>query len=141
MAETEPVQPSADRSAMHRHTMRCSYFSHDLVQRQVTLDSQPLAQPTVERGELALGMIALRFGQQGTARALQTDRIVHKARRHSKVPGRLTMPVPLFNARYHAASQIDRMWLTHSDPPYLPGSKNHKPLNPELLNQTNRDTL
>jgi hypothetical protein len=52
----------------------------------------------------------------------KNDHIVHKARRHPKVPGRLTMTVPLFNERYHAASQLDRMWLAHSDPPYLPGS-------------------
>jgi hypothetical protein len=89
MPETEPMQPSADRSAMHRHTMHCGHFPHDPVQRHVTLDSPPLAQPAVERGERALGMIALRLGQQGAARALGNDHIVHKARRHPKMPAAL----------------------------------------------------
>ena len=53
MAETKPVQPFADRTAMYRHAMDRGHFHDDLVQCQVALDRQPRAQPGGERGKLA----------------------------------------------------------------------------------------
>jgi len=141
MAEAEPVQPFADRSAMHRHTMHCGHFCHDPIQRQVALGSQPLAQPRGERGQLALRMVTLNFREQATALAFQNDHVVHKARRHPKVPGRLTMTVPLLDKGDDPAAKFHRMCLAHSNPLYLARSENHKILNLGILNQTNRDNL
>ena len=53
MAEAKPVQPSADRAAMHAHPMHGGQFGHELVQRQVALGRQPRAQPGGARGKLA----------------------------------------------------------------------------------------
>lgn len=135
------MQPPADRAAMHRHAMRGGQFGHDLVQRQIPLERQPIAQPAAVRGQLALGMITLRLRRKPAARALEDHHVVHKARRNPKVPRCLAMPMTLFDKRDDPAPQLDRMWLAHSDPPYLAGTMNHKPLNKGILNQPNGDTL
>lgn len=113
------MQPSADRTAMHRQAVNTDQFGHDLVQGQVALGRQPLPQPNAVRGQLALGMIALQLGRKTPALAFQNDHIIHETRRHPEVPRRLPMPVPLFNECDHTTAQLDRMWLAHSDPPYL----------------------
>ena len=91
MAEAKPVQPFADRTAMHRHAMDRGHFHGDLVQRRVALDCQPVAQPSAEAGQLALGMIALCLRHEATALALQDHHVVHEARRNPKVPRGLSM--------------------------------------------------
>jgi hypothetical protein len=64
MAEAKPVQPSADRPAMHRHAMHRGHFRDDPVQRQIALGRQPRAQPVAVGGQLALGVVALRLGRK-----------------------------------------------------------------------------
>ena len=80
MAEAKPVQPSADRSAMDAHAMHRSHLGHDLVQREVAFDPQPIPEPAVEAGQLALDMVALRLWQKTAALAFQNDHVVHEAR-------------------------------------------------------------
>lgn len=135
MAEAKPVQPSADRPAMHAHAMHGGQFGHDLVQCQIALDRQPFPQPAAIGRQFTLGMVALRLGQQAPARALEDHHVVHEPRRHPEVPRRLTMPVAFLNKSNDPTAQLDRMWLAHYDPQYLAGSGNHKPLNLEILNQ------
>ena len=79
MAEAKPVQPSADRPAMHGQAMHRSHLGHDLVQRQVALHRQPIPEPVVEAGQLALGMVALHLWQKAPALAFQNDHVVHEA--------------------------------------------------------------
>jgi len=89
---------------MHRHAMPCGQFCHDLVQRQVAPDRQPLPQPVAVRGELALGMVALRLRRKPAALALQDHHVVHKTRRHPEMPRRLAMPVPFLNKSDHTTA-------------------------------------
>ena len=109
MAEAKPVQPSADRTAMHRHALNCGQFGHHVVQRQVTLDRQPIPQPATVRGQLACSMIALRLGHKTACLAFEDHHVIHKARRHPKVPRRLSMTMPLFNKGDDAAAKFNRM--------------------------------
>ena len=101
MAEAKPVQPSADRTAMHRHAMNRGQLGYDLVQRQVTLDRHPIPKPAAVGRQLALGMIALRLGEKTASLALQDHHVVHKTWRHPEVPRRLAMPVPLLDKGDH----------------------------------------
>ena len=141
MAEAKPVQPFADRTAMHRHAMDRGHFHDDLVQRQVALDRQPVAQPGAEAGQLALGMIALCLRHEATALALQDHHVGHEARRNPKVPRGLSMAMTFLNEGDDTAAKFHRMWLAHSNPLYLAGPGNHKPLNLGILNRKGSDTL
>jgi hypothetical protein len=51
------------------------------------------------------------------------------------------MPVPFLNKSDHPAAKFHRMWLAHSNPLYLAGPGNHKPLNLGILNRKGSDTL
>jgi hypothetical protein len=126
---------------MHRHAMDSGHLGHDLVQRQVPLGRQPIPHPVRVPGQLALGMVALGFRHKATCLALQDHHVVHKAWRHTKMPRRLTMPMPLLDKGDDPAPQLDRMWLTHHEPPYLAGSGNHKPNNLGILNRMDNDML
>lgn len=89
---------------MHLHAMPCGQFCHDLVQSQIPFDRQPLSQPTVERRELAFGMVALRLRSKPATLALEDHHVVHKTRRHPEVPGRLAMPMPFLNKGDHTTA-------------------------------------
>ena len=141
MAEAKPVQPFADRAAMHRHAMKGGQFGHDLVQGQVTLDRQPLAQPGGERGKLALRVVALPLRGKPAALALQDHHVVHEPWGHPKVPRRLSMSVPFLDKRNDPAPQLYRMWLAHLDPLHLARPGNHNPLALGILNRMSDDTL
>ena len=141
MAEAKPVQPFADRTAMYRHAMDRGHFHDDLVQCQVALDRQPLAQPGAEAGQLALGMIALRLRHEATALALEDHHVVHEARRNPKVPRGLSMAMTLLNEDDHPAAKFHRMCFAHSDPLHLVGEWNHKPGSLGSLNRKGSDTL
>jgi hypothetical protein len=60
-AKAKPVQPFADQAAMHRHVVNRGHCPDDPVPCHVALGSQPRVQPSGERGQLALRMVALRF--------------------------------------------------------------------------------
>ena len=141
MAETKPVQPFADRTAMHRQAVNRRQFRDDLVQRQVSLNRQPILQPCAIGGQLALGMIALRLGHKPTALTLQDHHVVHKARRNPKMPCGLTMPVPLLDKSNDPAPKLHRMCFTHSKPLSLVGIPNHKSTRLGILNRKGSDTL
>lgn len=141
MAEAKPVQPSADRAAVHRHAMNRGHFHDDLVQRQVTFDRQPIPKPAPIRRQLALGMIALRFRRKTAALALQDHHVIHEPRRHPKMTRRLSMSVPFLDKRNDPAPKLYRMWLAHSYPLHLAGLPNHNPLNLGILNRNTGDTL
>ena len=141
MAEAKPVQPFADRAAMHRHAMHRGHFRDDLVQRQVALDRQPVPKPGGVGGQLALGMVALSLRQKAPALALQDYHVVHETRRHTKVPRRHSMPMPFLNKRDNPAAKFHRMCSSHSDPLHLARSANHKPLNLGILNRKKSDVL
>ena len=119
MAETKPVQPFADRTAMHLEAVNRGQFGDDLVQSKVALDRKPVLQPATVRGQLALAVVALRLGRKPAAFALQDHPVVPETRRNPKMPSGLTMTVPLFNKGDHPAPQLDRMWLAHSQSPNL----------------------
>ena len=76
MAEAEPVQPFADRSAMHRNIMDSGHLGHDPVQRQVAPNRQPVAQPAVAGCQFALRMAALDLWQKPPALAFQNDHVI-----------------------------------------------------------------
>ena len=141
MAEAETVKPFADRRAMHRDAMNRNHLRNDFVQRQVTLDRQTIPQPGVEAGQLALSMIALRLWKETAALASQDHHVVYKPRRNPEMARRLTVTMSFLNERDHPAPQLDRMWLAHSEPPYLAGSGNHKSQNLGILNLRQGDTL
>ena len=135
MVEAKPMQPFADRTAMHRHAMDRGHFHGDLVQRQVAIDHQPIAQPSAKAGELALGMIALCLRHKATALALQDHHVVHEARRNPKVPRGLSKAMTFRKEGGDTAAKFHRMWLAHSNPLYLAGPENHKPLNLGIPNR------
>ena len=141
MAESKPVQPFSDRATMHCHSLHGSQFGHDLIEGKLTLDRQPIPHPSAEGGALAVRMVSLRLRQQASALAFKDHDIVHEPWRHPKVPRRLMMPMTFFNERDNAAPQLDRMWLPHSDPQYLAGSRNHKILRLGILNHMRGDML
>jgi hypothetical protein len=116
-AKAMPVQPFADRAAMHRHAVNRGHFPDDPVPCQVALGSQPRVQASGERGQLALRMVPLPFWQQATAFTLQDDHVIHKARRHPKVPGGLSVPAPLLDKGDDPAAKVHRMCLAQSCPP------------------------
>jgi hypothetical protein len=116
MAEAKPVQPFADRAAMHRHAMDRRHLGHDRVQRQVGLDPQPFAHPVRVTGQLALGMIALRLGCQAPRLALQDHHVVHEPRRDPEVPCSFSVSMPFLDKGDDPAPQFHRMWLAHSEP-------------------------
>ena len=97
MAEAKPVQPPADRAAMHAQAVNGGEVRDDLVQRQVAFGCDPVPQPGGTGGQPALGMIALALRCKTPTRALQDHHVVHKTRRNPKVPRGLAMPVPRFN--------------------------------------------
>lgn len=94
---------------MHGDTMHRGHLGHDPVQRQITLGRKPLPQPTTEGGKFALGVVALGFRRKTAGLAFEDHHVVHKARRHPKVPRRLTMPMPLLNKGKHPAAKFHRM--------------------------------
>ena len=87
MAEAEPVQPPADRSAVDAQAVSHLEFGADLVQRQVGLASKPIPQPICKRGQLATPTVALRQASKPAALPLQFDHVVHELRRHPEVQG------------------------------------------------------
>ena len=103
------MQPSADRAAMQGHAMNRAHFHDDLVQRQVTLDHQPLPQPVAEGRNLAHGMVALNLGRKTPALPLQDDHIVQKARRDPKVPRGFSVPMTLLDKGDDPAAKFHRM--------------------------------
>jgi hypothetical protein len=109
MAEAKPVQPFADRAAMHAHAMHRGEFGHDLVQRQITLDHQPVPHPTDVGGQLALGMIALFSRRKAPAFALQDHHVIDELRRNPEVPRRFPMSVPLLHKRDNTTAKLHRM--------------------------------
>ena len=119
MAEAEPVQPPADRSAVDAQAVSHLEFGADLVQRQVGLASKPITQPICKRGQLATPTVALRQGCKPSALPFQLDHVVHELRRHPEVPGRLSMPVPLFDKPNNPAAKFNRMCLAHECPQHL----------------------
>ena len=144
MAEAKPVQPFADRAAMPRHAMPRhamprGQFRDDLVQRQVALDRQPVAQPGAAARQLARGTIALRLRQEATVLALEDHHVVHKARRHPKMPRGLPVPMPLLDKRDDPTAKFHRMWPAHSDPLHLARSGSHNPRNLGILNRKGSD--
>lgn len=109
MAEAKPVQPSADRTAMHRHRVDRAHFRNDLVQRQVTLGRQPVPHPAGVAGQLALRTIALLSRDKAPAFALQDHHVIDELRRNPEVPRRFTMPVPLLDKGDNATAKLHRM--------------------------------
>ena len=71
MAEAKPVQPLADRAAMHRNAMDQSHLRDDLVQSKVTLRRKPVTQPAVVAGKFALSMVALNLRPQAPVSRLR----------------------------------------------------------------------
>ena len=71
MAEAKPVQPFADRPAMHRDAMHRSQVADDLVQRQVAFLCETVSKPRRKAGQLASGLIALHLWQKPPALAFR----------------------------------------------------------------------
>lgn len=109
MADAKPVQPFADRSAMHAHAVGGVQLGADLIQRQVALDRQTIPHPTRVGGQLALGMIALFSRHKAPAFALQDHLVIDELRRNPEVPRRFTMPAPLLHKRDNSAAKLHRM--------------------------------
>ena len=85
MAEAKPVQPFADRAAMHGHPMSGQQFAAQFIQREVGLDRQPIPHPARVGGQLAMTAMALPLRRKTAAFALQYDHVVHKFRRNPEV--------------------------------------------------------
>ena len=113
------MQPFADRAAMHAHAMKRSQFPDDLVQRQIALDRQPVAHPTIKGRELAIAAMALALRHQPAAFALQDHHVIHEFRRNPEVTRGLSMPVPLLYKGDNSAAKLHRMWFTHPIPHHL----------------------
>lgn len=126
---------------MHGHAVNCGNLGDDLVQRQVALDRKPVPQPVSIGRQLALCMIALSLGQEVPTLAPEDHHVVHEAWRNPKVPCGLTVPMTFLNESDHSTTQLDRMWLAHSEPPYLAALGNHKPANLGILNRKTGDLL
>ena len=101
---------------MHRHAMLRGHFHHNLVQRQIALDRQTLAQPAVIGGQFTYGVVALTSRCQRPGLSFQDHQVVHELRRHKEVSRRLTMPMPSLNKGDDPAAKLNRMRFTHSDP-------------------------
>jgi hypothetical protein len=140
-AKAKPVQPFADRAAMHRHVVDRGHFPDDPVPCQVALGSQPRVQPSGERGQLALRTVPLRFWQQATAFSFQDGHVIHKARRNPKVPSGLFVPAPLLNKGDELAAKVHRMCLAQSCPLYPARTEDQRSPDLGLLNRTGCDTL
>ena len=113
------MQPAPDRGAMHRHAMNRGQFHHDLVQRQIALDRQPVAHPTIKGRELAIAAMALALRHQPAAFALQDHHVIHEFRRNPEVTRGLAMAVAFRHKRNNSAEKLHRMWFTHPIPHHL----------------------
>ena len=114
MAEAKPVQPSADRTTMHRYAMNRGHLHHDLIQRQVALDRQPRAQPVVAGRKLAHGTVALRPQRKRPGLSLQDHKIVDEFRRHKEVPPSLAVPMTRLDKGDDPTTKFNRMRFFHS---------------------------
>ena len=97
MAEVKPVQPAADRGAVHRDAVDLLQLEAQFVQRQVTFLGQTRPRPAVKTGELAAPRIALALRRKPARRAPQLDHVIHEFRRSPEMTRRLTVRIAVIN--------------------------------------------
>ena len=68
MAEAKPVQPCADRPAMHRHAMHGGHPGHDLVQRQTALTDRRSRSQSAQGASLPSAWLPCAFGKSPRSR-------------------------------------------------------------------------
>lgn len=121
MAETQPVQPVADRSAMHRHAVHLLQLQAQLVQRQLALLGQPGAPPAAQAAQFAMSAaIALGLRVERPGIAPELDHIVDEFRRNPEMLRRRAVRIPLVDKRNNPLAQLKWMWFPHLQLPYLP---------------------
>ncbi|WP_426122728.1 transposase [Pararhizobium sp. PWRC1-1] len=108
MAQPKPMQKPSDTGAMDDDATSAEFHAK-LVQRQFAILCQPLSNPPVLCRKLAAAKVPLPAGEKRTCLALQDHQIVHKTRRHPKMPGGLPMAMAFFNKRYDTLTQRNRM--------------------------------
>ena len=64
MAEAEPVQPMADRAAMHLDAMLVLQFKAQRIKGQIALIGKSLSDPSPIRRQFAAARIALALGDK-----------------------------------------------------------------------------
>jgi hypothetical protein len=120
MAETEPVQPAADRGAMHLDPMRPRKLKPQFIQRQIALLGQPPPYPAVKPAQLAPPGIALTFGLKTAGFPPQLHHVIHEFRGNPEMPRRFPVAMPLLHKGDNPLAQLKGMWSAHDDLLYLP---------------------
>jgi hypothetical protein len=108
VAQAEPVQHASNAGAMHNDAALCK-LEAQFVQRQLTPLSHTFAEPRSMVAQLAAADMTLSSRQQRARLTLQDNKVIHKPRRHTKMPRRLAMGVTFFNKRNNTGTQLDRM--------------------------------
>ena len=67
--------------------------------------------------------IALRSWGQRSRLTPWFHRVIHEFRRSPRIPGRLTVTVPIVDIGGNSLPQFHRVWLARLDPPYPPQQK------------------
>jgi len=86
VAEARPVQPAADRSAMHPQIMGGGQRIADCVERRTGMRHRQPHDPRVMTARLAPPRIALPPGVRRSGRPLQLHPVVRELRRNPKMP-------------------------------------------------------
>jgi hypothetical protein len=116
-------------------------FAHQFIKRQFAVLFQPLLDPVLMRAKLGIRpAMALPFGRKRTGLALQDHHVIHKAYRNPETGCCSTVRVAFFNKPYNSLTQLNRMWLSHGDPPSM-FKENHTTADLGILNQINPDLL
>ena len=114
MAEAKPVQPMADRGAVHRHAVHLLQLQAQLVQRHFALLGHARTPPAVQAVQFAMAAaiaLALRIERPGLAPEL--DHVVDEFRRHAEMLRRCPVRMPFIDKRNDARAQLKWMWLAH----------------------------
>lgn len=108
MAQSEPMEKTADIGAMHDDAPP-GEFHAQLVQRQLAIVCQALAHPVAMRIQFAATDMPLPSRRKRAGVALQDHQIVHETRRHPEMARGLPMAMALFDKRENTTPQRNRM--------------------------------
>lgn len=117
MTEAQPVEKAAHIRAVDRHAAPLQLYAQ-LVQRHFAVLRQPLTNEVGMRGKLACPRAMPLPARRKRARfGLQLHHIVHKARRHPEMPGRLAVTIAFLHKRNNPTTQLHRMRFAHRGSP------------------------
>lgn len=117
MCQPEPAQHTPDGGTMQVEIKGFGQLSHQLIERDLALEREASGHPR----QLAVSaIITLSPHDQSSGLAPQIHQIVDEFRRHTKVPGRLSVPVTIVAIGHHPGSRFCLMWVAHMKSLYLP---------------------